>query len=245
MKETIRKLLIIVCAIVFVYSAFQLGKIFYGYYKIEKETSVLVEEYVKDEKQEGKVFDPRKRTIDFKNLKSRNSDVVGWLYIPNTKIDEVLLKGKSNDTYLRSDIDGNYNYAGALFLDENNSRDLKDVNTTIYGHNMKNGSRFHDLRYYVINGKGYMDDHPYIYIYLPDGSINVYQVFASATIKDDSSLYNISNSYKKYVDKVLANAKYKKNVSDKEAPIIMLSTCHSSSEDQRYVAFARLKENLK
>lgn len=245
MKETIRKLLIIVCAIVFVYSAFQLGKIFYGYYKIEKETSVLVEEYVKDEKQEGKVFDPRKRTIDFKNLKSRNSDVVGWLYIPNNKIDEVLLKGKSNDTYLRSDIDGNYNYAGALFLDENNSRDLKDVNTTIYGHNMKNGSRFHDLRYYVINGKGYMDDHPYIYIYLPDGSINVYQVFASATIKDDSSLYNISNSYKKYVDKVLANAKYKKKVSDKEAPIIMLSTCHSSSEDQRYVAFARLKENLK
>jgi len=244
MKEVIRKLLIVICAIVFVYSAFQLGKIFYGYYKIEKDTNVMMEEYVQEEKQ-GEIFDPTKRDIDFKKLKGRNSDVVGWLYIPDTKIDEVLLKGDTNDTYLRSDIDKNYNYAGALFVDANNSSDLKDINTTIYGHNMKNGSRFHDLRYYVIEGSQYMDNHPFMYIYLPDGSVNIYEVFASATIKDDSSLYNRSNDYSQYVKKVLSSSKYKKEVSDEQSPIIMLSTCHSSSEDQRYVAFARLKENLK
>ena len=244
MKEFIRKLLIVVCVAVFAYSAFQLGKIFYGYYEIEKETEAMIGEYV-TENNETEEFNPLDRTIDFDKLSARNSDVAGWLYIPDTKIDEAILKGETNDTYIRTDIDGNYDYAGSLFIDAANSKDLTDVNTIIYGHNMKNGSRFHDVRYYIINDKDYMNEHPYAYIYLPDGSVNVYEIFASAVIAADSDLYNITSNYSKYVDKVLSNAKYKNSVSDEEAPIIMLSTCHSSEEDSRYVVFARLKENLK
>ena len=244
MKEFVRKLLILICVVVFAYSAFQLGKIFYGYYEIEHETEEMINEYV-IEKEQDEGFTPLDRTIDFTKLLQRNSDVVGWLYIPDTKIDEAILKGKTNDTYLRSDIDGKYNYAGSLFLDENNSKELTDINTIIYGHNMKNGSRFHDVRYYIINGEEYKDKHLNVYIYLPDGSVNVYEVFASATIASDSDLYSISNDYSQYIDNVLNVAKYKNDVSSEEAPIIMLTTCHSSEEEQRYVVFARLKENLK
>lgn len=79
------------------------------------------------------------------------------------------------------------NTAGNVFIDEINSRDFSDDNTIIYGHNMKNGSRFHDLRYFV--EKDYFNEHQDIYIYLPDGSVYVYQAVASTVIAATSDLY--------------------------------------------------------
>ena len=36
----------------------------------------------------------------------------------------------------------NYNFAGTIFVDYENSGDFSDCNTLVYGHNMKNGSMF-------------------------------------------------------------------------------------------------------
>ena len=70
--------------------SFQLGKIFYEYYSIEKESENLIDEYVV-EKEEN----PIQRAVNFKALQATNPDVIGWLYIPDTKIDEPILKGKN------------------------------------------------------------------------------------------------------------------------------------------------------
>lgn len=134
MKEKIRKVILVISVCVFVFSAFQLGKIFYDYYMIEKETNDIVDSYV-EEPQEDK--DPLHRVIHFKELQKTNSDVIGWLYIPDTKIDEPILKGNNNDSYLYTDIYKKSNKAGAIFIDEINEKDFKDDNTIIYGHNMK------------------------------------------------------------------------------------------------------------
>lgn len=245
--KILRKIIIVVCICVFAYSAYNLGKIFYDYYKIEQGTKELINEYVeeKEDTNETKTFDPLSRTIDFKNLKKRNSDVIGWLYIPGTNVDEAILKGKNNDTYLRSDLDHNYNYAGSIFLDYNNNKDLKDTNNIIYGHNMKNGSRFHDIRYYVQKPTEYIEEHPNVYIYLPDGSVNCYQVFASGNISETSDLYNIYSDYNDYMKLVKKQCSTLKDIDDKKTPIIMLSTCNSSSDSKRYVAVAKFVENVK
>lgn len=251
MKKIIHKLSIILCAAVFAYSVYQLGSIFFGYQEIENETNELIEEVVQveekqeEQKEEKKPFDPNSVTVDFDKLLKKNKDVVGWMIIPDTNINEVLLLGETNDTYIRSNINGNYSYAGSIFLDYMNNGDFKDKNTIIYGHNMKNGSRFHNLRHYINKGQEYMDTHSKIYIYLPDGSYNVYDVFAACVLNELSTLYSNPTNYKQYINDVLANAKYKKEVSDVESPIIMLSTCHSSVDDQRYVVYARLSENVK
>ena len=171
-----------------------------------------------------------------------NKDVIGWLYIPDTKIDEPILKGKDNDTYLYTDIYKKSNKAGSIFIDEINKGDLSDDNTIIYGHNMKNGSRFHDLRYFIEND--YFQKHPLIYIYLPDGTVNVYNVFASCVIKSTSDLYQKGIQYSKYIQSVLKQASVKGTVSDEEKPLIMLSTCYNGT-DNRYVVYAQLKENVK
>jgi sortase B len=246
--KIIRKLLIVVCLCVFAYSAFQLGKIFYTYYKIEKGTDEMIEEYVIASGESGQSeeeFNPLSRTINFESLQKRNSDVTGWIYIPGTKIDEAIVRGENNDTYLRADVDGNYNYAGCIFMDQNNERDFNDMNTVIYGHNMKNGSRFHDVRYYVNEWDKYYSEHPYIYIYLPDGSVNVYKVIGSGNIKDSSELYYIRNDYEQYVSEIKASASHFVEVDEEEKPIIMLSTCNSSVDDERYVVWGQLVENLK
>lgn len=239
MKNVIRKIILVVCVCVFLYSAFQLGKIFYDYHQIEKQTEEIVAASVKEE-----TDTPEDRVIDFEYLKNINSDVIGWLYIPNTNIDEPILKGKDNDEYLYHDIYKKYNKAGSIFIDEINKGDFTDDNTIIYGHNMKNGSRFHNLRYFI-NKDNYFEDHPNVYIYLPDGSVNIYDVYGASVLDSYSDLYSKGNEYADFIKRSLAVSSKTRDVSSKEAPIVMLSTCYGGDSQDRYVIFARLKENVK
>lgn len=244
MKEKLRKVVLIICVFVFLYSAFQLGKIFYDYYLIEKETTNLVDNYVQqtEPKEEEKEEDPLKRIVNFESLFKVNKDVIGWIYIPDTKIDEPILKGANNDTYLRTDINRKYNIAGTIFIDEINKKDFTDDNTIIYGHNMKNGSRFNHVKKFV--DKEFFDEHPYVYIYLPDGSINVYSIYASRILDAYSDLYQKDIKYKDYVQSIQKNAKQKREIPEEEAPLIMLSTCVAVDNDNRFIISARLEKTI-
>ena len=149
MKEKIRKLLLVICTCVFVYSAYQLASIYFEYNKIDQDTDNLLEEFVEvvvdnnepkneeTKKEEPKKVDPLDRVINFDSLLKRNSDVAGWIYIPDTNIDEPLVKGKNNDSYLHLTVNKNKSIAGSIFIEETNDRNLEDSNTIIYGHNIK------------------------------------------------------------------------------------------------------------
>ncbi|MDE6952910.1 MAG: class B sortase [Erysipelotrichales bacterium] len=242
MKELVRKILLFICVCVFCYSAYQLLDIYLNYKNIEKQSAELVETYVKEPKNEEKAK-PEERIVDFKELQKKNKDVIGWLYIPDTNIDEPILKGENNDTYLRTGIDHRSNSAGQVFIDEMNNKDFNDDNTIIYGHNMKNGSRFHNLRYYM--KKEFFEEKSLVYIFLPNQSVNIYEVFSARVIDASSHLYQKDIDYKTYVKEVTSKARQCKEVSDEEAPLIMLSTCYDAGSDDRYVVFGRLKENIK
>ena len=240
MKKLLNRIILLVCICVFAYSAFQLGMIILQYKQIEDETNELIEHYA--ERAEGE--DPLKRKIDFDGLLKRNSDVIGWLYIPDTKIDEPILKGNNNDSYLHTTIDRGYSAAGQVFIDKMNEKDFKDDNTIIYGHNMKNGSRFHDIRYFI--EKDYYNDHPNVYIYLPDSTVNVYKTYSAGVISAESKLYIKGIDYKDYISKSQKAGSQRSDVSDEQQPLIMLSTCNSAnSKEKRNVVFARLEENVK
>lgn len=54
--------------------------------------------------------------IDFERLWQINSQVVGWLRIPDTAVDYPILHDpESNDTYLYTDIEGNESAAGSIW----------------------------------------------------------------------------------------------------------------------------------
>ena len=249
MKEVIRKIILCVSIAVFAYSAFNLVKAFINYKEISDEQQEIVHEFVKpvekvEENQEvvveETIVDPYSRQIDFNALNNLNKDVIGWIFIPGTRIDEPVLKGANNDTYLRTNLYKKYMLAGTIFIDENDGKDFNDDKTIIYGHNMTNGTRFGQISKF--QGFDFFDEHPNVYIYKPDGTMYVYDIFVAKTIEASSPLYYNIESYDQFVSEIQSGAPQVRSISHKKAPIILMSTCVNSDLTKRYVIAARLKE---
>lgn len=188
------------------------------------------------------------RKIDIAGLRSQvNDDIYAWIYIPNTNVDYPILQHPSNnDYYLEHDMADKKVAAGSIFTQNYNSKDFNDNHTVIYGHNMKNGTMFKTLHYYM--DKGFLEENPYIYIYL-DGETRVYQIFGAYEYSDSHLLLN----YDMEDDTVFANYIAEiEGLSDSvgffdrelelssEDKIITLSTCIGGKPDKRYLVQAKL-----
>lgn len=77
--------------------------------------------------------------------KKKNDDVVGWIKVPGTDIDDAVLYSKDNDNYQRTKLDGTWDYFGEYFTDMDNvkikdgTKEGLDLHTVVYGHNVYNG----------------------------------------------------------------------------------------------------------
>lgn len=91
----------------------------------------------------------------------QNQDTAGWLKINDTVVDYLVMHAPEEfDKYLRTDFYGNRVTSGMLFVDEACSFDPESDNLIIHGHNMSNGSMFHDLLKY--KDKKFWEEHPEI-----------------------------------------------------------------------------------
>lgn len=106
----------------------------------------------------------KKRNL--KALFNQNSDCIGWIYIPDTSVNYPVMHTPSNpQKYLRRDFYGNYSQSGVPFLD---SRcDLESTDLIIYGHNMRNGTMFSELKNSV--NADFRNAHPIIEFETADG----------------------------------------------------------------------------
>ena len=81
-------------------------------------------------------------------LITENADCIGWLSIDGTNISYPVMHTPSDpQKYLRRNFYGKYSQSGVPFLD--GRCDLQSTNLIIYGHNMKNGTMFSDLKKYL------------------------------------------------------------------------------------------------
>lgn len=180
--------------------------------------------------------------IDLAALREVNPDVLGWIRIPDTKIDYPLMRGADNDFYLNHTWKKTPNSVGSIFLEQLNSIDLMDYNTIIYGHNMNNGSMFAGLQDYAM--PDYWKDHPYVYV-LTDAGVYRYEVFAFFRAEVDSLTYGLNpqqdDTKEDFLKLSLENSwidtGIKPALTDR---ILTLSTCAGSNYDYRYVVQARL-----
>ena len=82
----------------------------------------------------------------FKKLRKKSKYIVGWITMNN--LDEPVVQ-KNNTYFLNHDAMGGKNSNGAIFLDENISlKTNRPYTLLVYGHNMKSGAMFGDLRKY-------------------------------------------------------------------------------------------------
>ena len=63
--------------------------------------------------------------MDFDQLRQKNADAVGWLYLPDTTINYPVLQHGDNDYYLNRQIDGSYNRNGSIFMDYRSAPDFR------------------------------------------------------------------------------------------------------------------------
>ena len=81
-------------------------------------------------------------------LIAENADCIGWLSIDGTNISYPVMYTPSDpQKYHRRSFYGKYSQSGVPFLD--GRCDLQSTNLIIYGHNMKNGTMFSDLKKYL------------------------------------------------------------------------------------------------
>lgn len=182
-------------------------------------------------------------------LKAQNSDLLGWISVPDTKIDYPVVHTVDNEYYLNHSFDRTYLRAGAIFADYRNSKDLsKNRNTVIYGHNMMSGAMFSCISDFF--NRNYFNANRYIYIYTEAG-IYVYKTFSIRKIKVNQDVSYITTYFATDSDYVEFLNKQKKasavKVDDIElgadSKIITLSTCTNAHDDnERYSLQAVLVE---
>ena len=81
----------------------------------------------------------------YADVYAQNSDLVGWISIPGTRIDYPVMQTKDTPNfYLKHAFDKSYSSYGVPYMQENCDVGISD-NLVLYGHHMNNGSMFSDL----------------------------------------------------------------------------------------------------
>lgn len=171
--------------------------------------------------------------IDMQN--EINNDIVGWLTIPNTKIDYPFVIAKDNDFYLRRNIYKNQAGAGSIFMDYRCDRDFTDFNTVIYGHEMKNRSMFGDLKLFA--DPSFFDSNLSGTLFIKDNTYTL-EIFACMVVRaDDKLIYNPSADRENFFAyaKKYARQYHEPSVAGN---VVTLSTCAYEYDGARIVLLA-------
>ena len=208
----------------------------------EPTETVIVEEETVPEETFIRVEAPIQ--VDFDALLEENSEVVGWLYSADTKINYPVVQAADNDYYMDHLLNGRPNARGTLFIDYRNSSDLSDWNSMIYGHNMKNMTMFGTLTKY--KKQAYFDAHPEMYFLTPEGDYLI-KIVAGFVARPDSEIFNVFNPDDEKKAELLESWMAASNFQSGIEPtlddrLITLCTCTYEFKNARYVLIGILTE---
>ena len=181
---------------------------------------------------------------------TQNPDIIGFLFVEGTNITNVILQGRDNYFYLHRDMFGNHNVNGSVFMDFRNSPDFTDRNTILYGHNMNNGTMFHNVRYYM--QREFLEAHPYIKV-ITDDKLFIYEIFSAFSTRADRAyrmdfdyiqvLFEDDEEFGNLVEEMMRRSVHYTGVmASQDDRILVLSTCTNVQRNTRYVVVSRLAQ---
>lgn len=187
--------------------------------------------------------------IDFTELETllSNQDANGWLYLPDTSIDYVVMQGPSEDPfrYLWKDPYGENSDTGSLFVVDTGD---EDDHTIIYGHRLKN----HELYFGVLMAfldESYAKEHQVAYFYESD-KVTRYKLYSVNEGLETDSIY-----YYPYVKSTAdylyllqdvkngANFTFRENF-DENNRMLVLSTCSGNMGGQPQRLYLVFEEDV-
>lgn len=217
----------------------------------------------KQEIEEEIVIEKPELGEEIAELKAKNDDVVGWLQIPDTEIDNAVVQTTNNEFYLRKDELKQYSWTGCYWIDFEctvgpTAEDL-GRSTVIYGHNVnyddgKDKERFSQLFHFA--DEQWAKEHPYIYFSTPEEDM-AWEVFAVAYTTDDFNYIQVLKDRKVSNEQITeaqminivneARERSEYDYNDVEVngddKIITLSTCsykYGRRNDVRFIVMAKL-----
>ena len=155
--------------------------------------------------------------VPFHQLWTENTEIIGWLFIEGSGINGPILQSEDNTKYLTAGYDGKAN-----------------------GHNMKNGSMFHDL----INFKkeSYFREHQEIIIYTPEKEICLQPIAVVCTEADGRRRitdFADRTEFQIYVAAMLEGGMYREVRTKDVTRLWSFVTCSEEVEDARTILSAR------
>lgn len=182
-------------------------------------------------------------SVDFNELKQKNSDTVGFIKVNGTNVNYPIVQSNDNTYYLKHAFDKSKNSAGWVFADYRNNMVNFDKNTVIYGHSRSNQTVFGSLKK-VLNKSWYGNKDNHIIKLSTPTENTLWQIISIYTIKPESYYITtkFSNSQfqtfvKTIKERSQINFSGTINENDK---ILTLSTCEDVAGTTRLVIHAKL-----
>ena len=187
------------------------------------------------ENEESKSLPILKNPVDFTQLQAINPEVIGWIRVGAINVSYPVAQAKDNDFYLHRTFRKVDNFAGCIFENCDNSPYFTDQNTVIYGHNMKNGSMFGQLR--LFTKQETLDKNPYFWMFTPN-FIFQYRIISCAVVGITGDPYTTrftEEDFQKFIDDTLSRSEIDcgdvtVTTSDR---LMTLSTCTGDSSTRR------------
>lgn len=183
---------------------------------------------------EEKKLEKQEEVISVKE-ELNNPDVVGYIRLPGTSIDEVFVQGEDNDYYLNYNEKQERDVRGAIFLDYRVK--LNDKKLLIYGHNSSTLEvPFKELEKYY--EKSYFDNHKFIEIRTEE-EVFTYQIFSVFIETENWSYMNIrfadETSWYNHISTLKEKSMYDTGVNlEKSDDILILQTCSHHKDYTKY-----------
>ncbi len=173
-----------------------------------------------------------------RSLKAQNRDTVGYLEIVGTAIGYPVVKGRDNSYYESHTFSKKKNASGAIFMDSTNDADLSDFNLVLYGHNMKDGSMFHELLQY--RKTAFTRDHRNI-VLTGLYEQKTFYVFSAYTIMKSAEIrgfkYNTAEEKQSFLNVLVKRSEISAGSATltADSQIITLVTCRGNREKDFFV----------
>lgn len=182
-------------------------------------------------------------SVNFDELKKKNSDTVGWIKVDNTNINYPVVKCSNNDFYLNHGFDEKWNDAGWIFMDYRNNPVNFDKNTVIYGHSRVDKSMFGTLRNVVKQSWFNNKDNHIIKLSTPKEN-TMWQVFSTYKIKAEDyylqTKFSSDSEYQTWLNDMRRRSQFNYGISVSTSDkVLTLSSCFDTN-GTRVVLHAKL-----
>lgn len=184
---------------------------------------------------------------EFADLYVKNNDIVGWLTIPGTNIDYPVMQTHDDpDYYLLRNFEKKDSKRGCLYTWPVCDVFTPSDNITIYGHHMRDGSMFTQLKHY--RKADFRNENPYIFFDTLT-ELHTYEIIAvfvtTASVGEGFSYHAFVDAenekeFNDFVAKCQKLALYDTGVSAEYGDkLICLSTCEYTRVNGRLVVVAK------